>query len=135
VVNQIPASDPFHFTSRSRRFETLLCYRHYSLIARCLTPGFLRPGAHTRRGILIAFAIILLFLSVALFSPLHRHAPGKAGACSFNNLEHQLYSTGELAAVFLVLLEIAPQEARVEWHTTLPGVAHLQHGRAPPFGS
>ena len=91
-------------------------------------------GLNSKRGMLIALTILLLFLSIALFSPLHRHVPGKAGGCSFNNLEHQWYALLEIAAVVLVLLDIARREMRVELESALTGVARLRRGRAPPAG-
>ena len=88
----------------------------------------------SKRGILIALTILLLFLSIALFTPLHRHVPGNAGGCSFNNLEHQWYALLEIAAVILVLLDIALREMREELETALTRAVRLRRGRSPPTG-
>lgn len=95
--------------------------------------GDVRIGAVSRRGILIALTFLLLFLSIALFTPLHRHVPGKAGCCSFNNLEHQWYALLEFAAIILVLLDIGLREIRAERQTVLTRAMRMRRGRAPPF--
>ena len=90
-------------------------------------------GSNSKRGLVILLGIILLFLSIALFSPLHRHIPGKAGGCSFNNLEHQWYALLELAAVILILLDIGLRETREQLETALTSAPRIRYGRAPPF--
>ena len=95
--------------------------------------GDVRIGAGSRRGILIALSILLLFFSIALFTPLHRHVPGKPGCCSFNNLEHQWYALLEFAAIILVLLDIGLREMRAERQIVLTRSMRMRRGRAPPF--
>lgn len=82
---------------------------------------------------LIALSILVLFLSIALFSPLHRHVPGKAGGCTFNNLEHQWYALLEFAAIILIVLDVGLRELREERATVSTRALRMRRGRAPPF--
>ena len=91
-----------------------------------LSPGY-------RRGALIALSILVLFLSIALFSPLHRHVPGKAGGCTFNNLEHQWYALLEFAAIVLIVLDVGLRELREERTSVFTRAMRMRRGRAPPF--
>jgi len=83
--------------------------------------------------VLIALSILVLFLSIALFSPLHRHVPGKAGGCTFNNLEHQWYALLEFAAIILIVLDVGLRELREERATVSTRALRMRRGRAPPF--
>jgi hypothetical protein len=94
---------------------------------------FARLGSNSKRGAVVVLAVMLLFLSIALFSPLHRHVPGKAGCCSFNNLEHQWYALLEFAAIILVLLDIGLREIREDREIVLTRAMRMRRGRAPPF--
>lgn len=65
----------------------------------------------TRAQVAVVLTVLLLFVGVALFSPLHKHTLGKADSCTFNNLEHQMVSLAEAAVVLAPLafqLEAAP---------------------------
>ncbi|MBI2686232.1 MAG: hypothetical protein HYX27_07945 [Acidobacteria bacterium] len=92
-----------------------------------------RSGSRSKRWLLVALAILIVFFSIALFSPLHRHTPGKAGGCSFNNLEHQWFAAGELAVVVLILLDLALRVMRDEFLSILAGTPRDFRGRAPPI--
>lgn len=90
-------------------------------------------GSSSKRWILFALAVLLLFFSIALFSPLHRHTTGKGGGCSFNNLEHQWYSAAELAVFVLILVDIKLREVRDEICAALTGSVLGRRGRSPPY--
>lgn len=68
----------------------------------------------TRAEVAIVLTLLLLFVGVALFSPLHKHTLGKADSCTFNNLEHQMVSLAEAAVV------LAPLVFQLEAPTTPP---------------
>ena len=65
------------------------------------THGRLAPPSRARVALFLS--LLLLFFGVALFSPLHQHTLGKSNSCSFNNLEHQMVSLAEAAAVLAPL--------------------------------
>ncbi len=64
--------------------------------------------------------ILVLFLAIAIYSPLHRHQAGKPFQCSLNNIDQAVAeSAGTPAVVFLVLVTVAmvyePRELRPEF--------------------
>ncbi|HEU0124225.1 MAG TPA: hypothetical protein VFQ91_27080 [Bryobacteraceae bacterium] len=86
----------------------------------------------TRAEIAIVLALLLLFVGVALFSPLHKHTLGKADSCTFNNLEHQMVSLAEAAVVLAPIvfqLESAPAPTVADPFTAQ---RLSSRGRAPP---
>ncbi|MSV31443.1 MAG: hypothetical protein EXQ57_02890 [Bryobacterales bacterium] len=88
--------------------------------------------APSRKRVALLLSVLLLFFGVALFSTLHQH---KSGVCSFNDLEHQLISLAEAAAV------LAPStvflEAEIPQQIQPPAIRHTlpARGRAPPSDS
>ena len=93
--------------------------------------GAFRLGARAKAATLIALTILLLFFSIALYTPLHRHSPGKG--CSFNNLEHQWYALLEFAVMLLVLFDLGLREIREEFDSALRGAIRIRRGRGPPL--
>ena len=64
--------------------------------------------------------LLVLFLAIAIYSPLHRHQAGKPFQCSLNNIDQAVAeSAGTPAVVFLVLVTVAmvyePRELRPEF--------------------
>ena len=55
----------------------------------------------TRRRVAILLSFLVLFFGIAIFSPLHKHTPGKANSCSFNGIENQMVSLAEAAVVVI----------------------------------
>ena len=64
--------------------------------------------------------LLVLFLAIAIYSPLHRHQAGKPFQCSLNNIDQAVAeSAGTPAVVFLALVMVAmifePRELRPEF--------------------
>lgn len=76
--------------------------------------------------------LLILFLSVALFSPLHTHIAGKSGGCSFNNLEHQFIALATAFLLVLVFFHATHRETDAQFIFALVAIPRLHRGRAPP---
>ena len=64
--------------------------------------------------------LLVLFLAIAIYSPLHRHQAGKPFQCSLNNIDEAVAEAAGTPAVALVLLVMvamvfAPRELRPEF--------------------
>jgi hypothetical protein len=77
-------------------------------------------------------AILVLFISVALFSPLHTHTAGKNGGCSFNNLEHQFIALATALLLILIFFQATRCEADARLVFAPTAIAEIYQGRAPP---
>ncbi|MBI2686231.1 MAG: hypothetical protein HYX27_07940 [Acidobacteria bacterium] len=88
------------------------------------------------RRLAIVLSLVLLFFSIALFSPLHRHTrDGARSSCSFNDLEHQMVSTAEAAAVLAPLAYLIEAQVPVSPEQPAEGLVLSARGRAPPVVS
>ena len=64
--------------------------------------------------------LLVLFLAIAIYSPLHRHQAGKPFQCSLNNIDQAVAETAGTPVVSLVVLVMvamifAPRELRPEF--------------------
>ena len=64
--------------------------------------------------------LLVLFLAIAIYSPLHRHQAGKPFQCSLNNIDQAVAeAAGTPTIAFVVLVMIAmifqPRELRPEF--------------------
>lgn len=88
--------------------------------------------APNRARVAILLTVLLLFFGVALFSPLHQHKLGKTNSCSFNNLEHQMVSLAEAAAILAPVAHILEPGLPMASAGDDSGRAHIAQDRAPP---
>ena len=64
--------------------------------------------------------LLVLFLAIAIYSPLHQHQAGKPFQCSLNNIDQAVAETAGTPVVSLVVLVMvamifAPRELRPEF--------------------
>lgn len=79
--------------------------------------------------------LLVLFLAIAIYSPLHQHKAGKPFQCSLNNIDQAVAEAAGTTAVALVVLVMiamvfAPRELRPEF-----AVVHEFGVRGPPAQS
>jgi hypothetical protein len=91
-------------------------------------------SAHSQTGrwVSLALALVVLFLGIALFTPLHKHQRGKVTRCSLDGLESAFTQAAE-EAVEIALLPVAVMLASdadpaVAGHTAVAALC----SRAPP---
>lgn len=59
-------------------------------------PAVMQPSRSSRRWLGALLALLMLFVGVALFTPLHKHQRGQASQrCSFDGLENAFTQTAE----------------------------------------
>ena len=87
---------------------------------------------NSRRQLGIFLAILVLFLSVAIFSPLHTHVVGKSGGCSFNDLEHQFIALATALLLILIFLQATRYEVDAHPMFGPAAITTIYQGRAPP---
>jgi hypothetical protein len=86
----------------------------------------------TRARVAIFLSVLVLFFGVAIFSPLHKHTPGKANSCSFNHIENQMVSLAEAAVVIAPLVFLLEAAAEAEVASALYASFLQARDRAPP---
>ena len=91
----------------------------------------LSPGQH--RVLSASMALLMLFLGVALFTPLHKHQRGQTTRCSFDGLENAFTQAAEECVELQFSLALVEIRAEILVKGAQDRPAVLASTRAPPF--
>lgn len=91
-----------------------------------------RPRSKGAQTIAVLAALLVLALSIAVYTPLHRHEAGSPFRCTLNNVDQSVAEVAVFAeAALIVLLFVAmaqqAQPQRIEWVAI-----SAQTSRGPP---